>query len=293
MKKVGYFFFCFLPLLTSVALQFAAAFPVMGVCLLQLCYSHIFSGTKVSYGQLIQQLNEVYSNPAITSLASVLFAGCGILIFGLWYVYQFDGDLRQTSGLFSRPKLLLGLIFLVPGLQIISSILTTFSASLFPGWMDFYEKLMENAGFNGNSISPLLILYAVLLGPIEEELTFRGVIFSSAKKALPFWAANIFQALLFGIFHMNLIQGIYAFFIGLFLGYVAGRGGSIYFSIFLHILFNSWGTFMTSDSIIYRNPIFTLLFFILSIVFGIWGFFLFHKNTAPESVKHLPDFSDM
>ena len=159
--------------------------------------------------------------------------------------------------------------------------------------MDFYEKLMENAGFTTNSLSPLLILYAVLLGPIEEELTFRGVIFSSARKALPFWAANIFQALLFGIFHMNLIQGIYAFFIGLFLGYIAGRGGSIYFSIFLHILFNSWGTFVSSDSAIYKYPLFTLLFFILSIVSGILGFLLFYKNTIPKDVKHLPDPSDM
>lgn len=293
MKKIGHFFFCFLPLFTSVALQFAAAFPVMGICLLQLCYSNIFSGTKVSYSQLMLQLNEAYSNPAITSAASVLFAGCGILIFGLWYVYQFDGSLGQPSRLFACPKVLLGLILLVPGLQILSSILTTFSASMFPGWMDFYEKLMENAGFTTNSLSPLLILYAVLLGPIEEELTFRGVIFSSARKAMPFWAANIFQALLFGIFHMNLIQGIYAFFIGLFLGYIAGRGGSIYFSIFLHILFNSWGTFVSSDSAIYKYPLFTLLFFILSIVFGILGFLLFYKNTIPKDVKHLPDLSDM
>ena len=293
MKKVGHFFFCFLPLFTSVALQFAAAFPVIGICLLQLCYSHIFSGTKLSYDQLMLRLSEVSRNPSVTSAASVLFAACGIIIFGLWYVHQFDGDLRQPSKILSSPKILLALVLLVPGLQILSSILTTFSATLFPGWMEFYEKLMENAGFSQSSISPFLVLYAVLLGPIEEELTFRGVIFSSARKALPFWGANVFQALLFGIFHMNLIQGIYAFFIGLFLGYILERSGSIYFSIFLHIVFNSWGTFFSSNSFIYQNPLFILLFFILSIVFGIWGFVLFYKNTAPAGVKHLPDFSDM
>ncbi len=293
MKKIGSFFFCFLPLLVSVALQMAAAFPVMGICLIKLCYSYIFSGTRISYDQLALQLNSISRDPAVTAASSVLFAGCGILVFGLWYVYQFGGDLRQPSRLFASSKLLLGLVLLVPGLQILSSILTTFSASLFPGWMEFYEKLMENAGFSNNSLSPLLILYAVLLGPIEEELTFRGVIFSSAKKALPFWAANVFQALLFGIFHMNLIQGIYAFFIGLFLGFISGRSGSIYFSIFLHILFNSWGTFVSSDSFIYRNPIFTLLFFLLSVICGVWGFVLFYKNTSPADVKHLPDFSDI
>ena len=293
MKKTGSFFFSFLPLLVSIGLQIAAVFPIMGICLLQLCYSHIFSGTRIGYDQLMLQLNETYRNPSITAASSVLFAGCGVLIFGLWYICQFHGDLRQPSRLFSRPKLLLGLVLLVPGLQILSSILTSLSASLFPGWMEFYEKLMENAGFSENSMSLLLILYAVLLGPVEEELTFRGVIFSSAKKALPFWAANIFQALLFGIFHMNLIQGIYAFFIGLFLGFVSGRSGSIYFSIFLHILFNSWGTFFTANSFIYQNPVFTLLFLLLSVICGIWGFVLFYKNTSPADVKQLPDFSDI
>lgn len=292
MKKIGYFFFCFLPLFASIALQFAAAFPVMGMCMIGICYPYIFSGTKISYGQLMIQLSEVYSNPQFTAAISVLFAACGILIFGFWYVHQFEGGLQQPAKLFSCPKVLLGLLLLVPGLQILSSILTTLSASLFPGWMEFYEKLMENAGFT-TSISPLLILYAVLLGPIEEELTFRGVIFSSAQKAMPFWAANLFQALLFGIFHMNVIQGIYAFFIGLFLGFIAGRGGSIYFSIFLHILFNSWGTFISSDSPLYQNPIATLLFFFFSIAFGILGFFLFYKNTAPAGVKQLPDSTDM
>jgi hypothetical protein len=41
---------------------------------------------------------------------------------------------------------------------------------------------------------------------------------------MPFWVANILQAVLFGIYHMNPLQGIYAFFIGLFLGYVCHKG---------------------------------------------------------------------
>ena len=62
------------------------------------------------------------------------------------------------------------------------------------------------------------------------------------RRALPFWAANLMQAVLFGIFHMNWIQGIYAFVLGLVLGWICEKGGSIYFSMFFHILFNFWGT---------------------------------------------------
>ena len=285
MKKVGYFFFCFLPMLASFALQFAAVLPVLGFILLGVCYSHVFSGVKISYNELVMQLSGVYSNPSVALLASICFAACGILIFGIWYVYQFGGDLRQPSQIFSHQKVLIALALLVPGLQILSSILTAFSASLFPGWMEFYEKLMETVGFTGSgSVSLLLVLYAVLLGPIEEEFLFRGVIFSSAKKALPFWAANLFQALLFGLFHLNLIQGIYAFFIGLFLGFVCSRSGSIYYSVFLHILFNGWGTFVSAGSVMLIG---------ISIICGIAGFILFCRNTSPAAVKHPSDFSDI
>lgn len=284
MKKIGYFFFSFLPLFASVTLQFAAAFPVLGLYLIRVCYKSLFSGNQMSYSEFLMILNDISGNPSFTAAMSVSFAACGILIFGLWYVKQFDGDLRQPEKLFANPKLLLGIVCLVPGLQILSSFLTAFSASLFPGWMEFYEKLMESAGFT-TAVSPLLVLYAVILGPIEEELTFRGVIFSSARKAMPFWAANLFQSFLFAVFHMNLIQGIYAFFIGWFLGLIAGRSGSIYFSIFLHILFNGWGTFVSYEI--------TMFFLLLSVVLGVWGFFLFYKNTAPAGIKQLPDSSDI
>ena len=44
---------------------------------------------------------------------------------------------------------------------------------------------------------------------------------------------------------MNMIQGIYAFCLGLVLGYVCNRGGSIYYSLLLHMLFNFWGTVLS------------------------------------------------
>ena len=85
-----------------------------------------------------------------------------------------------------------------------------------------------------------MFIYAVILGPVCEELVFRGVTMRLVRRALPFWAANLMQAVLFGIFHMNWIQGIYAFVLGLVLGWICEKGGSIYFSMFFHILINFW-----------------------------------------------------
>ena len=285
MKKLGYFFFCFLPVLASIGLQFAATFPVLGITAMQYAFSNLLSGQKMPYSEFAMYLTSVSVSQTFLMTVSIVYASFGILIFGFWYYRQFHGSLRFPMQKFTKPGLILGLILLIPALQVISSVLTTFSAAIFPGAMDFYESLMESTGFT-NSPSILLILYAVFLGPIAEELTFRGVTLSSAKKALPFWAANLFQAILFGIFHMNLIQGIYAFFIGLCLGFVCEKCGSIWLSVFLHILFNAWGTFAPAE--IYSIPL-----FILFILLGILGMYLFHKNTSVRSVKNFADISDI
>lgn len=286
MKKIGYFFFSFLPFFASIGLQFAAMFPIIGFTMLYVCFSALASGQKLGYNDFISQLMPIVSNQNFSMIVSLVFAVSGMLIFGFWYSRQFHGNLQFPAAQFENPQILLALVLIVPGLQIASSLITGVSAFFLPGWMDFYEKLMENAGFS-SSPSILLILYAVLLGPIEEELTYRGVALASAQRALPFWAANIFQALLFAVFHMNPIQGIYAFFIGLFLGYVFYRTGSIWISSLLHMLFNGFGT--VSGMIEIYSPLLMLLL----ILAGIVGLYLFHKNTSTPGVNHSADFSDM
>ena len=55
---------------------------------------------------------------------------------------------------------------------------------------------------------------------------------------MPFFAANVLQALLFGIYHGNLIQGTYAFVLGLVLGFTAEYFHSVWASILLHAFVN-------------------------------------------------------
>lgn len=85
------------------------------------------------------------------------------------------------------------------------------------------------------------ILFVVFVGPFMEELIFRLFILLPARKFMPFFAANILQAALFGIYHMNLVQGIYAFLFGLFIGYIMKCTDSIISCICFHIMFNLTG----------------------------------------------------
>lgn len=284
MKKVGYFFFSFLPMLSSLLLQILLAIPLMGFAVIGIC---LFGSGRL--GDIISLASDITFN----TLIAVLYAAAGVCLFGTWYQLQFHGSLTKNALKHLNIKLIAGIICLVPALQLLTGLLATGIGSMFPEWMKIYEKLMETAGFTENP-SFLLVLYAVLLGPATEELTFRGVTMSSFQRALPFWAANVLQAILFGIFHLNLIQGIYAFFIGLVLGYICEKSGTIWYSILLHIAFNCWGTFgsvILSDTM---SPAATCVMYLVFIFLGILGLWLFTHNLPPkEKFTSHPKESDV
>ena len=54
--------------------------------------------------------------------------------------------------------------------------------------------------------------------------------------------ANVVQAVLFGVFHQNLVQGIYAALLGVALGFVAHRYNTLAASMLMHMFYNLMGT---------------------------------------------------
>jgi membrane protease YdiL (CAAX protease family) len=80
------------------------------------------------------------------------------------------------------------------------------------------------------------VIYIVLIGPVVEEIVFRGAIL---RHLMPYGVnfAIVTQALLFSLYHMNFYQSLYAFFLGLVLGYIASHY-SLKWSIAFHIFNN-------------------------------------------------------
>jgi hypothetical protein len=85
--------------------------------------------------------------------------------------------------------------------------------------------------------SPIMSMYAVLIGPVSEELVFRRYVILSAKKYGTTFAIVI-SSLLFALFHGNLEQGLNTFMLGLVLGYIAVEY-SVGWAILMHIVNNS------------------------------------------------------
>lgn len=202
-----------------------------------------------------------------------------LVIVRLWKT-EFDKNLllSKSSKKMNGKALILALLFLF-GMQFLFSIL---SLAL--------EKVLNSAGFSIESQlqsaqgmnQPLIQLaYTLLLAPIGEELLFRGVIFQNLKR-YGCWFAIVASSLLFGIYHGNFLQGMFAFVIGLLLAYITEEY-SIRWSVFIHI-FNNINTigrnygfaFFHLDFLVDLYDKICILAFIVSILYFCkkWNLFL-------------------
>jgi membrane protease YdiL (CAAX protease family) len=95
---------------------------------------------------------------------------------------------------------------------------------------------------------PALLLGAVIVAPAGEEIVFRGFLFRGwARSDRTMWPAIVVISLLWAALHVQYDwTGILQIFvIGLFLGWMRWRSGSLLLTFLLHALFNLEGTLET------------------------------------------------
>lgn len=90
-----------------------------------------------------------------------------------------------------------------------------------------------------------MILYVIIVAPLIEELVFRQGIIGLGRKICKFYIVNIASAVLFGLYHGNLIQGICAFLLGLMLGAVFQYGSGYISSLIVHMSINAYGLYQS------------------------------------------------
>ena len=277
MKKFGQLCLCAVPLLSVFLIENLVIFFFMGIAfLVELIYYKCIGTVDpwFIYEDIFNLLMETDFNTYIM----VMYAIIAIAVFGIWYYAQYNGNYLPKVKTIFHPISIVGIIVLVPGAQYLTSYLVTIISAIFPSWLEAYEELMESAGMD-DTLTFGLFLYSVILAPIAEELTCRGITLSQAKKVLPFWLANILQALLFGVLHMNMLQGTYAFCLGLILGFLFEKSGSLYPPILFHMLFNFFGTVL-SEYMPYGDSDFAFIFwFLFGLAATIGGIALYITGT--------------
>ena len=143
------------------------------------------------------------------------------------------------TGFFKLRKELLRSI--APRPLLISTLLVFFSMfalNIFVQWFPLKDNL--DSIFMGLSRNVVGIMGLAFFGPLLEEVLFRGAIQGALMRYFgrP-WPAIILSALVFGIFHMNPIQVVYATLLGIVLGWIYYRTGSLLSVIVGHVLNNS------------------------------------------------------
>lgn len=103
-----------------------------------------------------------------------------------------------------------------------------------------YNELLNKIVAAGQSI-PLMLCSTVLTVPLVEELLYRGIVFGELRHILPTPCALFVQALLFALVHGNFVQAVYAFLLGLNIGYIYYKSKSFLLAFLAHALFNFLG----------------------------------------------------
>lgn len=156
------------------------------------------------------------------------------------------------------------------GMQIVTTLIMVLVNVLLPSVMEEYNTLVDGSGITTYGL--MWVISTLVLPPLVEEAGFRGLGLTYLERAgAPFAVANIVQALAFGIFHMNLTQGIYTFVLGLALGYVTHRSGSIAPAMLMHLVYNLMGT-LGSDLIYSYLPAPFLILLVTNVIALVYAF---------------------
>lgn len=104
------------------------------------------------------------------------------------------------------------------------------------------EETMKSIMYN-----PFGLITVAVLGPLSEELLFRGGVMNGLQRKFPQQGVAVaigLSAAIFSIIHMNPAQMVIAFVLGILLGFAYWWTGSLIAPILIHVFNNSFACLM-------------------------------------------------
>jgi hypothetical protein len=208
-------------------------------------YLLIFIGIQIVGGAIIKGLWSIITKnkdmtPAMLITTTVVCSVVAIALF-LWLHWA------EVSPRWLRTR---------PWMVLFWSVVASVGALIPSAWLQ--EQIPELPNWAENEFDMLLsnrwgYLTIGLMAPLAEEIVFRGAILKQLLKSqkLSPWGAIAISALFFMLIHMNPAQMPHAFLIGLLLGWMYWRTGSILPGVAYHWANNSIAYVLYN---IYPNP---------------------------------------
>ena len=171
-------------------------------------------------------------------LAQLLANICGLwLLFVFWrrgmLFLRFDRTQEKHAFLhLSRRRLTVWVVVGICGSVVLNDLLAMPALrERFPSW-----EQAENLLYGDHIV--FLVLAACITGPVAEELLYRGIVYSGLRKWMKLWPAALLSAFIFGLLHLNVLQGIYAGILGLLFALMYEDTGTIWMPVAVHMLVN-------------------------------------------------------
>ncbi len=214
-------------------------------------------------------------------IANVVAAIIGICAAKAFKFKELFGKSKLSAGNIS-----LGIIAIL-GIQAVSMFVQILITNV-TGYSGMSEDSAAAIGFSSDMIANIILaLYMVIIAPITEELHCRGFVMNILSPVNTKFAL-IASSLLFGIMHGNFNQIFNGFILGLLLGYIAMKSGSLKYSIIAHMVANANAMFC---SYFYEYKIFSelggkaadmyeMIHFAVLMVIGIIALVLFMRKNG-------------
>lgn len=125
-----------------------------------------------------------------------------------------------------------------------------------------------------------LILCMGIIAPLAEEIVFRWLIYLRLRDYMRMGMAAVISGLIFGIYHGNMVQAVYAGILGMVFAYFLDISGCLWSSVLLHMGANIW-SLISPDLYTWfldTNPTFILILFLILLTVMIWGCSYFIKR---------------
>lgn len=250
------------PLIIYTAIQFLLAIIVSFFVI-------ILGGYPGAVASLGAVESFVSRNVLPITAASAVFASVFLILF-----FYLDGqkgriEKKKTGNVMDFVMAIIGGV----GIAIILNILIGLTG--ISGIDNTFQEISDTIK---NTPIVITIICAGIIIPIVEEIIFRGLIFNRIKFQYNLTSAMLISSVVFGIYHGNIIQGIYATMLGVCLAYAYNKTKNILIPIFIHISANTsvvcLSSFVENDGSALTVGIMVLV----TLIFAIIGIIYFIKR---------------
>ncbi len=170
-----------------------------------------------------------------------------LVLYGVWLAKICRREqISMISGeTFHRPGILIVIAVVLLGMNGLSGFWLLFADNCLSGIpfiADSLQSFDETWSTLGNEAYIWSFLSVVLVGPIVEEVLFRGIVFHYLEKVRSGWFAILVSGIAFGVWHGEPIQVVYAAMIGVVYGMIYFKTRDLRLTIVLHVLNNFLST---------------------------------------------------